>query len=255
MKKIIILSDTHSGHKMALTPPEYQTRDRDIEKIVSPFWDWFVRNKKDHYDIMLHLGDAIEGDDHKDAGFLLEPDLNKQIDIASAVIKSCNADKHYFCMGTPYHTATGSMDIDPHIARRFGDHGISWRRRIEIEGVKIDMSHTVGKTSTPVGGDIQLRKTMIWNQLDAALNGAEAADVIMRGHVHEYRTVGNVRQTAFSCPALKIGNADYDRYPRRMSGGYYDVGFIEMTVDSGKVIEFAVKTYGVKISNPYEVVE
>ena len=112
MKKILIISDTHSGHKMALTPPEYQTRDKDIENIVAPFWDWFTATKKDHYDILLHVGDAIEGDDHKDAGFLLEPDLNKQIDIASAVIESCNADKHYFVSGTPYHTATGSMDID-----------------------------------------------------------------------------------------------------------------------------------------------
>jgi predicted phosphodiesterase len=251
MTKIILLSDNHSGHLMGMTHPDYPN-EKKIDEIMTPFWNWWMTTKKSEYDVMLHLGDCIEGPDTKDSGFLRLPDISEQQENCIKVLKSANAKKHIFCYGTPYHVSTGNIDFEKTIAEKMGDFGISWMRKIDVDGVKFNMQHTIGKTSTPVGGDIMLRKQLIWNKLMSEPEGVEKADYIIRGHVHEYRSVSDVDTTVMTLPALKIGNADYDRYPRRMSGGFYNVGFCEMVVDNGKVLDFTKHIYKVNLKQSYE---
>lgn len=231
MTRVIVISDNHAGHILGLTPPEYWRED--VRSIHEPFWNWWMGNKAESYDVMLHLGDAVDGDGHKESTFHLTTDIDIQQEIAIKVIESANAKTHKFVSGTPYHCGT-ALDYDKAVARHFGDE-ISWMRKIDIEGVKINMAHTVVKSTTPVGGDIALKKQRIWNYIYAQIENDAPADLILRGHIHEYLENGDTRMRMRTVPALKIGNPDFDRYARKMQGGFYDVGFIELDIDNGKI--------------------
>lgn len=253
MKKIIVISDTHCGHYMGITPPEYMTQEEPIKTISLDLWCWFCEQlNPSGYDYMLHAGDIIDGAGRKDNTFLLTTDPLKQGKIAKTVIEKIGARKHYFCYGTPYHVS-GDSDFESPVAEYFGDK-ISWLRKLEIEGVKFNLAHTIGKSTSPVGGDIALRKQIVWNYLLDVKESGESADVIIRGHAHEYRALLDADTTAFICPSLKIGNADYDRYGRKMQGGHYHVGFVEIDVDNGKIVRYDPKIYKYNFESKYEVV-
>lgn len=247
MTRGIIISDTHSGHLLGLTPPEYRSARPEIGAIMTPFWDWWTSSlNPDGYDVMIHCGDIVDGDGHKDTSFHLTTDINQQIAISKAVIDSINARKHLFVYGTPYHGGN-ILDYEKIVADYYGDQA-SWMRKVEIDGVKFNIAHVIGKSTTPVGGDIALRKQLVWD----ALLEDESADVILRGHAHEYRMLSGASQTACICPALKIGDPDFDRYGRKMQGGHYHVGFIEFTTDNGRLIEFSPKLYQYTVKRGYE---
>ena len=251
MVKGIIISDTHSGHLLGLTPPQFRTSRPEIDDIMAPFWDWWMSSLNlDGYDVMIHCGDIVDGDGHKDTSFHLTTDINQQVAISKAVIDSVNARKHLFVYGTPYHGGD-ILDYEKIVADSYGGK-ISWRQQVDIEGVRFSISHVIGKTTTPVGGDIALRKKMVWDALYSVKDTGEAADVILCGHAHEYRLVADDQVTACICPALKIGDANFDRYGRKMQGGHYHVGFIEFVVDNGRLVEFSPKIYRVNVKREYE---
>ena len=257
MTNVLILGDTHCGHKMAITHPDFLKRNRPESKIVMPLWEWWQsEHKNQKYDFVLHAGDVIDGESKKDYSHLLAPDIEEQIDIARAVLESIptkQTTKFRFVYGSPYH-AGNVMDYETIVAHEFGDKGIATERLLQIDGVKFHMSHTPGgKTTTPVGGDIAIRKQMIWNMIEKAINDIPMADFIVRAHIHEYRAVESIRQKAFSVPCMVIGNPDYNRHARRIAGGFYDLGFVTMKIDNGKVIEFNKHQFKVNIKKSYEV--
>lgn len=241
MKRIIVLSDNHAGHLLGLTPPEWWRQSGDVRVFQETFWRWFCDAlDPSGYDIMLHAGDLVEGEGKHDTSFHLTTDINEQVRIAVAVCEQVKATRHIFVSGTSYHGGS-IMDYEKAVADHFYDGGFSWMRKLDIEGVKINLAHTVGKTTTPVGGDIMLRKQAIWNQLHTAADGVEPADLILRGHIHEARGIEQEGRLVLSCPALKLGNPDYDRYARKMQGGFYTVGFRELWIEDGEIVRSRLK--------------
>lgn len=257
MTNLIIIGDTHCGHKMAITHPDFLKKNRPETKIVTPLWEWYINELgTEKYDYVFHAGDVIDGQSRKDYSHLSAPDIEEQQDMAIAVlsaIPSRSDTKYRFVYGSPYH-AGNMTDDEKAIAVHFGDKGIATERLLQIEGIRFHMSHTPGgKTTTPVGGDIAIRKQMIWNMIEKSINDVPMADFIIRAHIHEYRAVESIRQKAFSVPCMVIGNPDYNRHARRIAGGFYDLGFVTMKIDAGKVIEFKKHHFGVKIKKGYEV--
>lgn len=250
LTKICVVSDNHAGHILGLTPPGWWRARGPIRKIQETFWNWFVENLSSSYDVCIHCGDSVDGEGKHDTSFHLTTDISEQQKIAIETFKAIKAKKYLFVTGTPYHGGSVT-DYEKPVAEYFGDK-ISWMRKIEIEGVKINFAHTIGKTTTPVGGDIALRKQIIWNRLYSLANEIEPADIILRGHIHEYRHVADARTKVITCPALKIGNADYDRYARKMQGGFYDVGFLEIGVDKKKIVSITEKIASFKTEGGYE---
>ena len=248
----IIISDTHSGHLLGLTPPKYRTRREEIESLMGPFWEWWTKTKKKSYDVMLHIGDAVEGEGRKDTQGHLTTDINEQINIAAEVINSVNAKKHKFVFGTPYHAGTVA-DYESILAAKFSDESVDTERYLEIDGVRFGIKHVVGKSSVPSGGDIALRNQQIFDILTSD-SADERCQIILRGHIHEYREIKSVDQIVCSCPALKLAISKYDKYGRKMTGGSTHVGFIEFTVDKGRVIEFSPKIYKFRSKRVYEQV-
>jgi hypothetical protein len=258
MIKIGIFTDFHCGHLLGLTPPESIQQDFELAELMQDFWTWFARSLTHDYDFAFFLGDLVEGEGKQETTFHLTTDVDRQIEISQKIIRYINAKQNIFVYGTPYHTGK-IMDYENQIAREFGGD-ISTYKKVNIGGVKFDLAHDIGKSGTPTGGDIMLKKEMLWTALYdlVTCNAGETADFILRGHAHEYRFIGDDNCTAFICPALKIGMPDYDRYGRRVKGKYH-VGFLECFIDNGRGTMQEPKLYKYQIEyggyEKYDVTE
>jgi hypothetical protein len=237
IKTIVVLGDIHAGHRLGLTPPKYQWPGFALAELMERFWDWFVLSLPENPDYCFVMGDTVDGEGKKENTFHLTTDINEQINIAAEVIRQVNACKNIFIFGTPYHTGN-LKDYEYQVADRFKTEetpDISEKQKVSVDGVCFDLCHKVGKTNTPVGGDIMLKKAAIWSALEDVLTeNPERADYIIRAHAHEWRYTENSLSAAMICPALKIGDPNFDRYARGLDG-WYDVGFLVFRIDNRKV--------------------
>jgi hypothetical protein len=182
-------------------------------------------------DVALWFGDQVEGEGKKESSYHLTTNMNEQIEMGIKIVKTVNAPLNLFVFGTPYHSGS-IMDYEAIIANEFGGH-IDWEQKITFDGVRFQFSHALGKSTTPVGGDIALKKEIIWNVIEDYLYAqSPSADIIGRGHTHEYRLLDNDHSYGFSAPALKLGLPRWDRYARKMRG-WYSVGFLIIDIING----------------------
>jgi len=220
---VLAMGDPHCGHLLGLTPPAYQNPNWALSHVTAEHWRWFESRIPQKVDVAIWNGDMVEGEGRRDPTFHLTTDMRQQINMAIEIVEKVNAKKNIFVYGTPYHTGY-VMDYEAMIADHF-EEDIHHRQRISVNGVRFDCSHKASKTNTPVGGDIGLRKPLIWNMLYDAIDGRALAHYVLRSHTHEFRVVGNEHGTAINLPAMKLGAADFDRYPRGMDG-WYSLGFL-----------------------------
>lgn len=212
---IVVIGDTHIGHCLGLSL-EIKSNFPEllpIKKQVKEFFCDTIESLRP-IEFCLWMGDIIDGEGKKESRFHDTQDITKQIDRAHELVRYVNAKRDIAVFGTPYHTGM-TADFEQLI---FPD--IHTEQRVEIDGIKFHMKHHSGKSGTPVGGDIALRKMMVWNRLQE-----EKADVILRAHTHEYRFIGDSDTTVISCPGLQFKSPDHYSYARRLNG-YYDVGLL-----------------------------
>jgi len=245
--KILAAGDLHCGHILGLTPPSYQNTSHKMNKIISQYWGWFKDSVKGNYDVAIWNGDLVEGEGRHETSHHLTTDINEQIEMAIEIIKTVGARKNIFIYGTPYHAGT-ILDYEAVIAKEFNSD-IHSRQKVEIDGVKFDIMHTVGKSGTPVGGDIMLTKAGLWSMIYDVMDGRPHADIILRSHAHEFRYTGNSQVKAFLIPALKLGKPDFDRYARRLDGRY-NVGFLEFHYKKG---DNPLNVYPITKLFPYQI--
>lgn len=229
-RKIIICSDIHSGHMLALTHPDWLSKSHPLYDLMIDFWKWFEKEtKKEKFDIAIWNGDLLDGEGRGDSSFHITTDINEQVEMCSKIIEVVGAQKNVFVTGTPYHSGK-ILDYETIIANKFGGD-IKSRQKLEINGVRFDVAHTISKTSTPVGGDLARKKAILWNILQDELNGRRHADYIVRSHIHEWGMLENDFACVMTTPALQIGSREYNRYARKMENSWYTVGFLTGEID------------------------
>jgi hypothetical protein len=113
MKKVVLISDLHCGHRAGLTPPskQYRIGTGDTERdnfalLQSGIWDFMIGEIKElgKVDVLICNGDAIDGKGERSGGTeLLEADRTKQADMAAECLSMFKAKKIFMTYGTPYH--------------------------------------------------------------------------------------------------------------------------------------------------------
>ena len=132
--------------------------------------------------------------------------------------------------GTPFHATAGYNDWEDEIADSVGATKIGAREFIEVEGVVFDLKHKVGKSSIPHGQGTLLAKQKLWNTVWAEIDMQPNAQVVLRGHIHDYCGIFRQNWLAMSCPALEWST----KYGTRMTDGIVNVGLILFKVENGK---------------------
>jgi len=239
-KKVVIISDTHCGAPCGLTPPDWQwpflksakdeyiVRRNKYARIQSEMWNWYTKTLKDlgEIDVLIHLGDAIDGNNSKMGGVEnLVVDRNQQCDMASTCIKVAKADKKFMIYGTGYHTGNNE-DYEELIAKEvnadIGSH--SW---IKINGKIFDCKHKLGNSSMPYTRGTAISKEKMWNSIWAERELQPKSDILLRGHVHYDYFTGSSDFLAVVCPGLEWTN----RYGARNCTSLVTVGLVVFDVE------------------------
>jgi hypothetical protein len=230
-KRVLVMSDTHCGHVVGLTPRENQLQDgskyADIEREM---WDWYVEelNKYKPFNILIFNGDAIDGKGDRSGGTeLLTTDRNKQVDMAMKVIAQTEAKDIRLVYGTPYH-AGKDEDWEKVLADKLGckveSHGF-----YSVNGCIFDVKHKIGSSSIPHGRFTAIAKDALWNEMWAIRGGQERANIVIRSHVHYFAMASEAHKTGFITPGLQGYGS---KYGSRVCSGTIDIGFIFVDVDN-----------------------
>ncbi len=248
-KRIVVISDLHCGHRVGLTPPEYQwicdKRTGHIwqkfAKIQKECWAWYV--KKVHelqpVDVLVCNGDALDGRGERSGGVeLITGDRNEQIKIAEECIKIWNPANVVMVRGTPYHT--GEVEsyedlIAQQLGCKIGDH--EW---INVNGIIYDFKHFVGSSSVPHTRKTAISRDQLWNQLWADADLQPDADWVVRSHVHYceggWHFVGTKEKQGLTTPALQAMGT---RFGARRCSGTICFGLIHWDVEENGTWKFA----------------
>lgn len=232
MKRIMVIGDTHCGHRAGLTPPEYNSfigRNpwADMRAVQ---WKWFKETMEKYkpIDILFNLGDNVDGSGYRSgASELISVDPQDQVEMAAECIKPIEAEKTFMVRGTPYHTGD-KTDYEDILAEKIGAVSIEDQSWISVElpdgDVTFDLKHKVGGTSIPHGKGTAAQKEWLWNVIHHHEDEAQPmADVFLRGHVHHFQHSEQPTFHAFTCPSLQgLGS----KYGSRQCSGVVHFGFL-----------------------------
>lgn len=236
MKRVVVISDLHCGHRAGLTPPgwQYQMEGADEERLLfaktqRAIWNWFQKAIESLKPInaLFVNGDCVDGKGAKTGGVeQLESDRIKQVDMAAHIINTIAAEMVVMTYGTAYHTGA-EEDWERLVADRVGAVKIGGHEWPEVEGLVFDLKHKVSGSTIPHGRYTALARDAMWNELWANREGQPLADVYIRSHVHYCVWLGAPGKLGVITPALQGWGS---KFGTRDCSGIVDIGFISFDV-------------------------
>jgi hypothetical protein len=238
MKRVVILSDMHCGHKVGLTPPQWwypencNDDDAKISAIQRLLWEFYVQEIKalQPVDVLIVNGDAIDGSGDRSGGTeLITTDRNKQVEMAVACLDEVNATKKIVIYGTPYHTGR-EEDWELVLSREIKADKIGSHEWVDVNGLVFDCKHKIGSSVIPHGRATAILRDVLWNELwSMKKSGQPNADVIIRSHVHYHVYTGTPRKLAMTTPAMQAYGT---KFGARQCSGDIDIGFVHFDVEN-----------------------
>jgi len=239
MKRILIVSDLHCGHRGGLTPPSWQYNKDDDENVRGKFgflqstvWDWFCRTSATigPVDLLVVNGDAIDGKGEKSGGTeLLTADRREQCEIAAECINIIERKKLLLIRGTPYHTGKDE-DWEDVLAGMVNATDVGSHEWFDAEDVIFDCKHKVGRSEVPYGRGTATNREAIWNILWSERDVQPDANVIVRSHVHYFAYGGNADKLWMTTPTLQA----WSKYGTATCSGTIDMGVILFECTKGE---------------------
>jgi len=242
MKRIMVMSDMHCGHRAGLTPPKSQPRmwDNAPRHVVKQaeqrreLWDWFMDAVAPYRPIhrLIHNGDAIDGKGLRSGGTeQLTTDRAEQVDMAVDVLGQVGAEQLWMTYGTGYHVGDAE-DWELLIAQKAGAEKIEDEGHYDICDLQISCKHYIGGSSSPVSRATAMSRAQVNNLLWAESGQQPRANLIVRSHIHRCYNVGfpAMNFQGWVTPGLQGLGSKYGA--RRCDGLPIDFGFLIVEVRS-----------------------
>ena len=235
-KRILVISDTHCGHLVGLTPPDFnpqfgkKTPQQQHHEEREIYWKWFAKevDALRPFDALIFNGDAIDGKGDKSGGTeQLTTDRNQQCDMAIQVIEHIKAKDVFMSFGTAYHSGA-SEDFEEQIANAVAARKIGAHDWLNVNGLVIDYKHHVGGSQSPVGRATPLSREHLWSILWAEHGEYSRAKILIRSHTHAHVYTGGYGWLAMVTPALQGYGSKFGA--RRISGTV-DFGFVHFDIE------------------------
>ncbi len=238
MKRVVVISDTHCGHRAGLTPPAWQYQPTDEYPKYAMFqqsmWKWYSKTIESlkPIDLLVHNGDAIDGKGEKSGGTeQIVADRNKQSNMAIECINVADAGRVIMVYGTGYHTGL-EEDWEDVIAEKIGAE-IHSSPALTVEGVVFDFKHKVSSSVIPHGRHTGPARDKLWNSLWAEKKLRPKADIIVRSHVHYYTQSIDTFGKVITTPCLEGPGS---KFGARMCSGIIDIGLMSFDCEDGECV-------------------
>ena len=216
---MVVIADTHCGSRAAICMPDNAQKDGGSYRAGSAqralYEAWAGLAGEWHKpDILLHVGDAIEGQARKESGVgCWSTGLDDQLKCAALLIKEFDAKKKYIIEGTGYHVDAGGKSLEHWLGEMIGAEKIGSGNSmhaadellLKVGKLLFHASHHISVGSgwyktTPIA------KEMVMGLLNASskLPKGENVDVFLRAHVHTFCGVEFDRQRGFLVPCWQL---------------------------------------------------
>lgn len=204
INNVIVISDTHSGCKLGLSPPSFKLDEANII-LQSPlqakvwgmwkeFWrDWVPMVTKGEDYVVVHNGDALDGVHHGNVTQVthnLADQRRMAFDVLSPITKSPKCKGYYHIRGTEAHVGKSGQDEES-LAKELGavpdEHGNHARWELWLRmanNVLGHFTHHIGTTSSAAYESTAPYKEMVEAFVEAGKLGNEPPDFIVRSHRH-----------------------------------------------------------------------
>ena len=248
-KSLIITSDLHVGHKLAV--------GGNI-KGLNRFWN-SARDylKRDRATVFIINGEPVDGDNPKEGGKgLWSNSIEDQMSKADELLSCFKMDNIGMTRGSNYHTQKGNTNIEQMFARMitaapvlnyqmFGKIKTSTREdydnsnnktvviddllQLRINGIVINIIHHVGGSRWFSYRPSALAKEMancifldgkLWNYKDSP-------KIIIRSHTHQFVYVGYGRTYGAVTPAWKVT----DSFQMKSGMNAASIGLLEIVIE------------------------
>lgn len=197
-KLLLLLSDTHCGSEVGLSPRRFKLRRGNVVSIgdnlcqqwLADEWDRMQRiankiigNDWDKTSLVIN-GDAIEGVHHRNEKDLVAAEMDKHIEMAIECFKplSRKVKDIFVVKGTECHTQGLEDLLAQEIGAATGKAKDKWL--ININGCLVDAAHHMGTTSRAYLEASLMSIHMGNARLNYARSGHEIPKVYLRAHRH-----------------------------------------------------------------------
>lgn len=210
-RSIAVITDTHIGGKHALMLPKWENPEGQVfkanklQRYIYDFWRYFLEKCNEYkVDTVIHLGDAVEGYNRKEAGFnLVLSNLDDQIDCCVDILKEIVKNrKFYIVSGTTYHEAT-EVKIHKTIANRLGGTFCGYIADLKVKevGKTINIAHK--GSNAMIYLSTTLDREAVFLKMAEGLNKFPKVDIFLRGHLHVFDEIHQRKIRLIQCPCWK----------------------------------------------------
>lgn len=203
INNLVVISDTHSGCRLALCPPDGAPLDDGGRYLPSKlqltlwawweeFWGEFVpRVTHGEPFAILHNGDAIDGKHHESCTQISQ-NIEDQVELAYRILRpvvdACEG-RYYHVRGTEAHVGK-SGQAEESLAKRLGaipnDEGqyARWELWKMVGDGLVHASHHIGTTGSNHYESTAVHKELVESFTEAGRWEQRPPDIILRSHRH-----------------------------------------------------------------------
>jgi hypothetical protein len=241
-KRVLAIGDTHCGHVVGLTPPQWwfhRTGDKYHDKYVKiqrQMWNWFVKELAPlkPIDRVIFNGDAIEGKGLRSGGTeLITSDRIRQGEMFKSILEEIDCNEVAMTYGTPSHTGTDEdmEDVIEKVLKQDFSISIESHLEREIAGVRFDARHFISGSGIPHGRYTPLAREDLWRLIWADRSEKFAPHITLRSHVHYHGFCGNEFSLMMTLPCFQgLGS----KFGSRLCSGTVSLGFVIFDCEDGK---------------------
>lgn len=241
MKKVVAIADLHVGSRVGLSTGWSNAEGKAIRSAILDKWDDSVNGPWKRPDILLVLGDCVDGPNKKEGGIgTTTNDMLEQADEAVELIKMWKAKEVYIIRGSGYHVSpSGSgLQVEEYIGRQLDAIPLPgqkknrsvWHLYLTVDGYTFHMAHKIGVPkvfaykSTPIARQVMAAKLV--NQLKTY-----KVNMVLRAHCHSYVSVDYHSSGGMTLPCWKA----MDDYAQREGSVEMvpDLGFVGFKIEDG----------------------
>jgi hypothetical protein len=205
IKNIIVISDTHSGCRFAVCPPNiildggipYQLSELQKTLLVwwNEFWDeWVPMVTKDEDYIIVHNGDAIEGVHHRAITPITQNFTDQQRiakELLYPIVTRPHCKQYFHLRGTEAHSGSSGqyeeklaeeLGAEPDALKQFA----RWELWLEFgeNNSLAHFTHHIANTSSNAYEGTAVTKELVESYVEAGRWNLKPPDVVVRSHRH-----------------------------------------------------------------------
>lgn len=243
-RKVLVVTDLHSGSKFSVMPDEVSIEDGDnpnhknviesngLQKVLYSEWTKMV-DAVGKVDYCITLGDNIDGPNRKSNGFeLWTSSMSQQVTTAADLLSmiKCPYYGYYGVQGSGYHVSENTSADLAVLKQLKGSFGTDLT--LDVLDKRIHCSHVVSPSGSPVSKATAPQSEIMWSVINQDLFGK--IDLILRGHRHEYLELINSKGHFISVPGWKARDSYLAKMGLKASGN--EIGYVLLEIQDGKDI-------------------